>query len=205
MSTYIEYFFLISPLKALALPAKVGDIRGITWLPRGTHTMDTIVHITPAFAVAGALTPEDFATAASMGFRSVISNRPDGEGAEQLTARAEAVLAWRAGLAFRHVPAAKADHFEDRVVEAMEDAIRDLPGPVLAHCKTGLRSAIAWAAASARSQPVDCVLAALRRAGFQLDALSDELEAQVGRKRWLGRVMPALDCREMAKLAALHL
>jgi sulfide:quinone oxidoreductase len=86
----------------------------------------------------------------------------------------------------------------------MEEAVRTLNGPVLAHCKTGLRSAIAWAAASARSQPVDCVVAALRGAGFDLDALRSDLEAQATRKRWVGPVLPALDCREAARFEALH-
>ena len=166
--------------------------------------MDKIVHITPDFAVTAALAPEDFAAVAALGFRAVISNRSDAEEPGQLTARMEAVLAWRAGLAFRHVPAAKSEVFDDAIVEGMEEAIRDLDGPVLAHCKTGLRSAIAWAAASARSQPAECVLAALRRAGFQLGALREDLEAQAGRKRWVGHALPALDCREAAKFAALH-
>ncbi|MBN9266732.1 MAG: hypothetical protein J0I75_19605 [Hyphomicrobium sp.] len=67
--------------------------------------MDKPIFITPEFAVTSALAPEDFAAAAAMGFRSVLSNRPDGEAEGQLTGRAEAVLAWQAGLQFRHVPA----------------------------------------------------------------------------------------------------
>ena len=58
----------------------------------------------------------------------------------------------------------------------------ELEGPVLAHCASGLRSAIAWAAAAARSQPADCVIAALKSAGFDLAALREELEDQRGRR-----------------------
>ena len=36
------------------------------------------------------------------------------------------------------------------------------------------------------------------------DCLREELEAQASRKRWLGSALPALDCREAAKFAALH-
>jgi sulfide:quinone oxidoreductase len=75
----------------------------------------------------------------------------------------------------------------------MADALAELEGPVVAHCKSGLRSAIVWAAASARSQPVDCVLAALDKAGFDLDVIRDDLDAQADRERWLGRA-DALDC-----------
>lgn len=156
--------------------------------------MDKIIHITPGFAVTSALTAEDFAEVARLGFRAVVSNLLDGETPGQLTARAEAGLAWRAGLRFAHVPAAKHDLFTDPVVEGMADAVRRLEGPVLAHCQSGVRAAIVWAAASARSQPVDCVLERLTAAGFDLDFLRDELESQADRKRWLGNSVAALDC-----------
>lgn len=159
--------------------------------------MKQITFITPNFAVTDMPAPEDFARFAALGFRSVISNRPDTEQEGQLTGRREAVLAWRAGLRFVHIPAAKHELFTDGVVEPMADALNALEGPIVAHCKTGLRSAILWAAASARSDRIDCVLAALRRAGFDLDLLRDDLEAQADRKRWLG-YSAALDCREAA-------
>lgn len=155
--------------------------------------MRDIVFITPDFAVTSALQPADFAAIKAAGFASVISNRPDGEEAGQLTGRREAALAWQAGLRFAHVPAPRTEIFTDAVVEPMADALRSLPGPVLAHCKSGVRSAIAWAAASARTQPVDCVLSALTAAGFELDFLRDDLELQADRKRWLGSPA-ALDC-----------
>jgi len=164
--------------------------------------MDTITYITPGFAVTSALAPEDFAAAARLGFRSVLSNRPDSEDDGQLSARQEAVHAWRDGLVFRHVPVAKHDVFTDGAIEAMDRALRDLPGPVLAHCKSGLRSAILWAATSARSQSVDCVLAALAGAGYALDFLRDDLEAQADRKRWLG-VAPGADCAEAGTVATV--
>ncbi len=162
--------------------------------------MEKPIFVTPEFAVTAALGPEDFAAAAAMGFRSVLSNRPDGEAEGQLTGRGEAVLAWQAGLQFRHVPAPKLDIFTDEVVEAMGDAVASLKGPILAHCASGLRSAIAWAAASARTQNVDCVMKALENAGFDLEFLRDDLEAQADRARWIGPRAPALDCGEAAKL-----
>lgn len=161
--------------------------------------MKNIIYITPNFAVTDMPAPEDFRQFAALGFKSVISNRPDHEENGQLTGRNEAVLAWRAGLRFLHIPAAKHELFTDAVVERMADALNALEGPIIAHCQSGLRSAILWAAASARSDSVDCVLAALRQARFDLDFLRDDLEAQADRKRWLGS-SPALDCREAARL-----
>ncbi len=155
--------------------------------------MQSITRVTPFFATTGAMTAADFAEAARLGFKAVVSNRPDGEEPGQLSARDEAVLAWRAGLQFRHVPATKEQLFTDEVVEAMADALAALDGPVVAHCKSGARSLIVWAAASARSQPVSCVLDTLRAAGQDLDFLGDDLEAQADRRRWLG-TSAGLDC-----------
>ncbi len=156
--------------------------------------MDKIIYITPHFAVTSALTADDFAEAARLGFGSILSNLPDDEVTDQLTARTEAGLAWRSGLRFAHVPAPKHNLFTDPVVEGMADAVARLHGPILAHCRSGLRSAIVWAAASARSQPVDCVLERLAAAGFDLEFLRDDLESQADRKRWLGDAAAALDC-----------
>ncbi len=163
-----------------------------------------LMWITPEFAVTSVLAPDDFSALAAQGFTAVISNLPDDEDTAQMTAKSEATHAWRAGLVFRHVPATKHDLFTDVVVEGMGDALRTLKGPVIAHCKSGLRSAIIWAAASARSQPVDCVLAALEKAGFDLEVIRDDLDAQADRKRWLG-VASALDCNAVPTSAIADL
>jgi sulfide:quinone oxidoreductase len=64
------------------------------------------------------------------------------------------------------------------VVGGTVHALTELPGPVLAHCASGLRSAVAWAAAAARGQSVDLVLERLAAAGFNFEPLRDELEDQ---------------------------
>jgi uncharacterized protein (TIGR01244 family) len=145
--------------------------------------------------VAPALTAADFPALALKGAIAVISNRPDGEAGAPLMARAEQALAWGAGLKFAHVPAPKLELFTDAVVEGMAGALawfstssamtRERPGLVVAHCASGIRSAIVWAAAEARLRPVDDVMAALKAAGFELDAIRDDLESQADRRRWL--------------------
>jgi sulfide:quinone oxidoreductase len=154
--------------------------------------VNRVVHITPYFAVTGALQPADFAEAAALGFKSILSNLPDGEIASHLTSRQEAQLAAEAGLDFRHVPVTKADAFSERVVDGTTEALRDLEVPVLAHCASGLRSVVAWAAAAARGQPVDAVLAKTGAAGFDLGALRGELEDQHDPEH-VSPVPPALD------------
>jgi sulfide:quinone oxidoreductase len=143
--------------------------------------VNKIIRLTPHLAVTGVLLPEDFAEVARQGFKSVLSNLPDGESARHPSSASERDLAAKAGLGFRHVPAVKADVLSDRVVEGVIDALAELEGPVLAHCASGLRSAVAWAGAASRTEPVDQVLARLEKAGFNLGALRDELQEQHGR------------------------
>jgi uncharacterized protein (TIGR01244 family) len=149
--------------------------------------MEKIVYITPDFAVAGQLGENDFAEIARLGFGTVINNRPDGEEDGQLHSDIAAPLARRSALAYHYIPSGKLDLFSDPVVDGAEAAIASSAGgrKVLAHCRSGTRSAIIWAAVSARSLPVDEVLSLLTKAGFDFDFLSDEFEAQarVGARR----------------------
>lgn len=155
--------------------------------------MNKITYLTPHFAVTGFLQPADFRKIADLGFRSVLSNLPDGESSSYLSASEEAELASSADLGFRHVPAIKSEVFSDSVVDAVGQALAELESPVLAHCASGIRSAVAWAAAAARSQSADCVIAALKNAGYDLAILRDELEDQRGRSHAVS-TPAALDC-----------
>ena len=147
--------------------------------------MKEIIYLTPDFAITGDLGLEDFSEARRLGFKAILNNRPDNEEATQLNNTYEAELAWKAGLKYRFLPLDKHELFTDPVVEDMIKAIGELDGPVLAHCKSGLRSAIVWAAATARSTPVDDVMATLEAAGQELDFLRDELDAQADRQHWM--------------------
>jgi uncharacterized protein (TIGR01244 family) len=143
--------------------------------------MNTITYITPEFAITGELSEADFAELAARGFKAVINNRPDGEAADQQPAQVQEEFARRHGLAYVHIPATSQTLFNDQVVEAMAEALKNLEGPILAHCKSGMRSAILWGAASARTRPVAEVLEALGKSPFDLSFLVDELEQQAAR------------------------
>lgn len=132
-------------------------------------------YITPTFAVAGELAPEDFAELARSGFRAVISNRPDGEEWGQLSAEQEASLAAEAGLAFHHVPAVKFNIFSRDVTVAMRSAMAAAGEPVVAHCKSGLRSAVLWAVARADTLAMPEIIAAAAGAGYDLSGFADEI------------------------------
>ncbi len=91
--------------------------------------------------VSAQLRPEDMPALAAAGLRSVINNRPDGEGGadQPETARLEAA-ARAAGLEYRYLPVAPAGHTAADA-RRMSQALGDLPRPVLAFCRSGRRSA----------------------------------------------------------------
>ena len=51
------------------------------------------------------------------------------------------------------------------------------PGPVLAYCASGTRCSVIWALGQAGQQPVDDILGATARAGYDLSGLRPTLEA----------------------------
>lgn len=142
--------------------------------------MINFAYLSPSLAVAGVMAPEDFEAAARMGFKTIINNRPDGEEPGQLTAREEAVLAWRAGVTYKFVPAAKHEVLDSHVLEPLKAALSSVQGPVLLHCRSGLRSTIMWAALTAAAgASVDEVLAIAKAAGQDLEPVREEIADHV--------------------------
>lgn len=110
-----------------------------------------------SIAVSPQITLDDIARAAREGYRSIISNRPDGEEAGQLKAAAIQAEAERNGLAFAHIPI-ESGKAGDADAEAMKTALATLPKPVLAFCRSGARSTTLWALANAdNAEPRDLI------------------------------------------------
>jgi uncharacterized protein (TIGR01244 family) len=114
---------------------------------RYSHRMADIRIVTPDFATAPQMTPEDMTEAAARGFKRVINNRPDGEAPGQPTSAEMEAAARAAGLDYVAAPFTMppgADH-----VRQVGEAVRSAPGPVLAFCRSGTRSITAWALSQA--------------------------------------------------------
>lgn len=96
--------------------------------------------ITDDYAVSGQIAAEDIATIKANGFKSIISNRPDGEQPGQPSASEIAKAAEAAGLGFRHVPMVSGAPITADDATAMAEALDELEGPVFAYCRSGTRS-----------------------------------------------------------------
>lgn len=110
----------------------------------------------------------------AQGFGAIICNRPDGETPDQPTFAEIAEAAREAGLEARHIPVS-GGAFPDEAVAAFGTALAELPGPVLAYCRSGTRSATLWALSQAGAKPAKEVLSATAAAGYDLSPLAGRL------------------------------
>ncbi len=104
--------------------------------------MADIRPVTPDFAVAPQLSPEDMPDVAARGFTLVINNRPDDEVDGQPRSAEMQSAAQAAGMQYVHIPVRGGPSAEQ--VAAMRAAIEDAHGPVLAFCRSGTRSICTW-------------------------------------------------------------
>lgn len=122
--------------------------------------------------VSGQITPEQLAEAKRQGVTMVVNNRPDGEDQGQPTSDQIEAAARDVGLAYRHVPIARG--MGPAHVEAMREALAATGGgKLLAFCRSGMRSTLAWAVACREEGiPREEVERRAGEAGFSLAAVS---------------------------------
>ncbi|MGD8768138.1 MAG: TIGR01244 family sulfur transferase [Methyloceanibacter sp.] len=124
-----------------------------------------------ALSVGRQISPADVAELKAQGFRSIICNRPDGEGADQPTFEEIHETAEVAGLAARYLPV-KSGLVQDDDAVAFGAALRELPGPVFAYCRTGTRSVTLWSLSQSKALPMPDILAAAKAAGFDMNGVA---------------------------------
>ena len=103
----------------------------------------TFKQLSADFAVSAQVTGADLREAAAHGFKSVISNRPDGEEEGQPSAAQIREMAQAQGMEFFHLPVIPGG-ITQADGAAMSAALARLPGPVLAFCRSGARSEKLW-------------------------------------------------------------
>ncbi len=113
--------------------------------------------LSPTVWASPQLAPEALPALAAAGVARIISNRPDGEEPGQPTAAMMEAAAREAGMAFAWIPVSGLPGPDQvaAVAELLADGL-----PTVMFCRSGMRSASAWAMAQ-------------RRAGVEADALRD--------------------------------
>lgn len=134
------------------------------------YDMTEFRKLTPLISVAPQIGLDDVARAKAEGYTLIVNNRPDGEdpGAPQgadIAAAAEAE-----GMSYLAIPVTHAG-FSAPQVEAMAGAISRMSeeGRILAYCRSGTRSTLLWALASAASgESPDDISAKAAAAGYDI-------------------------------------
>jgi uncharacterized protein (TIGR01244 family) len=98
---------------------------------------------------AGQIAPEDIARAEAQGVTLIVNNRPDGEAPGQPDGETIEAAARAAGIDYVAIPV-DSSGFDEARIAAMQAALDNAEGKILAYCRTGTRSTLLWALAEAR-------------------------------------------------------
>jgi sulfide:quinone oxidoreductase len=123
--------------------------------------------VTDEFSVSPQISSVDVAAIAGAGFRAIVCNRPDGEGADQPTFDEIEREAKRHGLEMHYLPVVSGK-VRDEDAEEFAKAVARLPKPVVAYCRTGTRSITLWSLSEASKRPLPEILGTARAAGYDM-------------------------------------
>lgn len=118
-------------------------------------------------SVSGQIVPSDMLAIKDAGFKSIICNRPDGEGADQPTCAEITAAAEKLDIHVGYLPIV-AGKVTNEDAAAFDKLLSDQPGPILAYCRTGTRSATLWSLCQSEQRSLADILAATKSAGYDM-------------------------------------
>lgn len=130
--------------------------------------------LTDDLSVSPQILPGDVAALAAMGFKSIIDNRPDGEGPDQPSFAEIERAAKASGLEARYIPV-ESGKVSDADAVAFGAAVTHMPKPILAYCRTGTRSTTLWALAEAGRVPMVDILSKASAAGYDMSGVASRI------------------------------
>jgi sulfide:quinone oxidoreductase len=107
-----------------------------------------VVPLSGTLSVARQISPADWQAIAAAGFKSLVCNRPDGESPGQCHSQDMAAAAHQAGLTTAYLPVVSG-RVSPQDGRAFGELLNQLPAPVRAYCRSGMRSATLWALSQA--------------------------------------------------------
>jgi sulfide:quinone oxidoreductase len=107
-------------------------------------SLPPLAKLTPGLSATGKLDRADIEALAEAGVRTIVNNRPDGEDPGQLPAADARQLAESHGIAYHHIPVTAAT-LSRADVDAFAEVLKTASTPIVAHCRSGTRSALLWA------------------------------------------------------------
>jgi len=130
--------------------------------------------LTPNLSISPQILASDLPAIAAAGFKAIICNRPDGESSDQPGFKELEKAAIELGLKAQYLPA-ETGKVSDADGKEFGMLLSTLPGPILAFCRSGMRSTTMWALSQAGVTPLPQILEASRKAGFDMQSLLQRL------------------------------
>ncbi len=123
--------------------------------------------LTDELSASPQITTLDLQAVRDAGFKAIVCNRPDGEGADQPNFAEIERAAQAMGLQAHYLPAEPGKVSDEQGV-AFGELLSALPKPVLAYCRTGMRSTTMWALSKAGQMDMPQIMERAKTAGFDL-------------------------------------
>lgn len=124
--------------------------------------------LTPNLTALPQPSPDEIGELAERGYRSIIGNRPEGESPDQPAWKDLSAAARARGMEAVHIPVV-ASKIGEMEVRAFREALKRLPKPIAAFCRTGTRSTLLWALANEASLTVDERVQVAAKEGYDLE------------------------------------
>ncbi|MFV8816842.1 TIGR01244 family sulfur transferase [Haliea sp. E17] len=136
-----------------------------------------IKRLDETLSVAGQISPDDVIELAKQGIKTLICNRPDGEGGDQPGFQEIARAAQALGITCHYLPVVSGK-VQDAEAEQFGQLLEAAEGQVLAYCRSGMRSTSLWALYEGRRKPVADIASAARRAGYDMSGIAARISGQ---------------------------
>ncbi|WP_166268240.1 TIGR01244 family sulfur transferase [Marinobacter caseinilyticus] len=133
-------------------------------------------------SVSAQITVDDVGTAASLGFKTLVANRPDREEMGQPAMADIEAAAKEHGLSWVYLPV-QSGNILDSDVDDFVPMLENADKPILAFCRSGLRCTVLWALSNARFIPADPLINRAREAGYDLAPLRPRLAEQAAKAK----------------------
>jgi len=127
-------------------------------------------------SVLGQIEVTDIPEIYEKGFTTLICNRPDSELEAGLHSSVIETEAKRLGIVFVYNPIFPTG-LTPESLEIQASAKAESKGPVLAYCRSGMRSTMVWSLLKAGILSVDEIIKVAASAGYNIDGLRPKIEA----------------------------
>ena len=134
-----------------------------------------IKRISPFLSVSPQIYAAHVERLAFLGFKTIINNRPDNETDDQPLVEELSEMAAKYDIEFVNIPVIPGELTEQNVKE-FGDAMKRVKGPVLAYCRSGMRSTSLWALHEARHMGSDAIINFASELGYDLSWQKEYLD-----------------------------